>query len=104
MTSAVVAPAALVLAPPLGILGWVVIGLLAGAIAGRLVRGRGFGCLLDVIVGVIGAAIGGFLVNLFLPGDQTYGFVGSLVVALLGAVLLLTLLRLVFGRNSSRPD
>ncbi|MDQ6636669.1 MAG: GlsB/YeaQ/YmgE family stress response membrane protein [Candidatus Dormibacteraeota bacterium] len=101
MVPAVAAPAALVLSPPLGILGWIVIGLLAGGIAGRLVRGRGFGCLLDVIVGVIGAAIGGFLVNLFLPGDQTYGFVGSLVVALLGAVVLLALLRLVFGRNPS---
>ncbi|MGI8562503.1 MAG: GlsB/YeaQ/YmgE family stress response membrane protein [Candidatus Dormibacter sp.] len=102
MAPAVAARAALVLSPPLGILGWMVIGLLAGAIAGRLVRGRGFGCLLDVIVGVAGAAIGGFLVNLFLPGDQTYGFVASLVVALLGAVVLLALLRLVFGRNPSR--
>jgi uncharacterized membrane protein YeaQ/YmgE (transglycosylase-associated protein family) len=90
-------PAAVVLAPPLGIVGWLLIGLLAGAIAGRLVRGRGFGCLVDMLVGVIGAVVGGFLLNLFLPGDQTYGFLGSLVVALLGAVVLLALLRLIFG-------
>ncbi len=73
---------------------WLIIGLLAGAIAGALVRGRGYGCLMDIIVGVIGAFIGGVLVGLFLPGT-TFGFVGTLIVATLGAILLLAFIRVV---------
>jgi uncharacterized membrane protein YeaQ/YmgE (transglycosylase-associated protein family) len=83
---------------PGGILGWIVIGLLAGAIASHLVRGRGLGCLLDVVVGVVGAFIGGLVVSLFVPHGTAYGFWGSLLVAILGAVLLLALLRLVSRR------
>jgi uncharacterized membrane protein YeaQ/YmgE (transglycosylase-associated protein family) len=79
-------------------LAWLVIGLIAGAVAGRLVRGRGYGCLVDIIVGVIGAFIGGLLVGLFVP-DQAYGFIGSLVVATLGAVILLGFIRLLSSRR-----
>ena len=73
---------------------WLVVGLLAGAIAGTLVRGRGYGCLVDIVVGIIGAFIGGIVVGLFLPGTAV-GFFGTLIVAVLGAVLLLAVLRLV---------
>ncbi len=79
---------------PGGWLAWLVIGLLAGAIAGRLVRGRGYGCLVDIIVGVIGSFIGGIVVGIFVPGT-VYGFLGSLVVAVLGAVILLSVIRIV---------
>ena len=80
---------------PGGFIAWLVIGLLAGAIAGRLVRGRGYGCLVDVVVGILGAVIGGFLVGLVLPVSQAYGFIGSLLVAILGAVVLLAFIRLL---------
>ena len=84
---------------PGGWLAWLVIGLLAGAIAGTLVRGRGFGCLVDIVVGIIGAFIGGILVGLFVPGTA-FGFVGSLIVATLGAVILLTFIRLLSPRRA----
>ena len=83
-------------------LAWIVVGLIAGAIAGRLVRGRGLGCLLDIVVGVVGAFIGGFVVSLFVSEETTFGFLGSLLVAILGAVILLAFIRLV--SPSTRPQ
>jgi uncharacterized membrane protein YeaQ/YmgE (transglycosylase-associated protein family) len=79
---------------PGGWFAWVAVGLLAGAIAGTLVRGRGYGCLVDIVVGIIGAFVGGIVVGFFLPGTAV-GFLGTLVVAVLGAVLLLSVLRLL---------
>lgn len=79
---------------PGGWLAWLVIGLLAGAIAGRIVRGRGYGCLLDIFIGVLGAFIGGVVVSLFVP-ENTYGFIGTLIVATLGAIVLLAFVRLL---------
>ena len=84
---------------PGGLIAWLVIGLLAGGIAGMLVRGRGYGCLMDIAVGILGAFIGGFAVDLLFPGTL-YGFFGTLVVATLGAVALLALLRLVSPKRT----
>ena len=81
----------------LSLLGWIVVGLIAGAIASRVVAGRGFGCLADIAVGVIGAFVGGFVLSLFVPTSTVYGFVGSLLVAVLGATLFLALLKLLAG-------
>jgi uncharacterized membrane protein YeaQ/YmgE (transglycosylase-associated protein family) len=86
---------ALQLQPGFGWLGWILIGLIAGALAGRVVRGRGFGCLVDIIVGIAGAFIGGILVGYFVQGAA--GFWESLVVAFIGAVVLLGVLRLLSG-------
>jgi len=82
---------------PGSILAWALIGILAGAISGRIVRGRGMGCLADLVVGVLGAFIGGTLLSLIMPRPATYGFVGSLLVAVLGATLLLALVRALSG-------
>lgn len=84
---------------PGGFLAWLVIGLLAGAIAGRVVRGRGYGCLMDIVIGVLGAFIGGLVVSLFVP-ENTFGFIGTLIVATLGAIILLAFVRLL---SPSRP-
>ena len=84
---------------PGGLLSWLVVGLIAGALAGRVVRGRGFGCLVDIIVGVAGAFIGGILLGYFVQGVA--GFWESLVVAFIGAVILLAVLRLFSGSKSS---
>jgi uncharacterized membrane protein YeaQ/YmgE (transglycosylase-associated protein family) len=75
---------------------WIIVGLIAGAIAGRIVAGRGLGCLADIVVGVIGAFIGGFVVSLFIHGT-TFGFLGSILVAVIGAVLFLAILRGLSG-------
>ena len=77
-------------------LAWIVVGLIAGAIAARVVAGRGFGCLADIVVGVAGAIIGGFVLSLF-GVSGTFGFLGSIVVAFLGAAVLLAGLKLLSG-------
>ncbi|MCX2727348.1 GlsB/YeaQ/YmgE family stress response membrane protein [Thermomicrobium sp. 4228-Ro] len=73
---------------PRSLLGWLVIGFLAGWIAGLLTRGRGFGCLGNVAVGLVGAVIGGYLFNV-LGIRGSAGFLWSLVVAVIGAGILL---------------
>src|SRR5437016_14682755 len=78
-------------------LAWIVVGLIAGAIAARVVAGRGFGCIADIVVGVAGAIIGGFLLSAILGAPGTVGFWGSLVVAVLGAGVLLAVLKPVAG-------
>jgi len=83
------------------LLWFVVVGAVAGWLAGRLMRGHGFGLLGDIVVGVIGAFIGGYLfraVGVEIGG----GLIGSLVVALLGALVLLFVVRLFTGRRSGR--
>lgn len=86
---------------PGSIIAWLVIGLLAGMISGRIVRGRGYGCLLDIVVGIVGAFVGGFIISLLFPGTQ-FGFIGSLLVAIGGAVVLLLILRLITGGRGRR--
>ena len=81
---------------PGSIIGWLIVGLVAGAIAARVVAGRGFGCVVDIVVGVAGAFIGGLLLHL-LGASGTVGFWGSIVVAFIGAVVLLAVLKAVSG-------
>ena len=78
-----------------GLIGWIIIGLIAGWLAGKLSRGRGFGCIVDVILGLIGAVIGGWIFSKL--GIVTFGFIGSLAAATLGAVLLVSVARLFAG-------
>jgi len=76
---------------PGGIIAWLVVGLIAGWLAGVMMKGAGYGLAGDVIIGLIGAVIGGFLFGMFVPG--TTGFIGSIFVAFLGACLLIFILR-----------
>ena len=76
---------------------WIIVGLIAGAIASRVVAGRGFGCIADIVVGVAGAIIGGFLLSALFGASGTVGFWGSLIVAFIGAAVLLAILKLVSG-------
>jgi uncharacterized membrane protein YeaQ/YmgE (transglycosylase-associated protein family) len=78
-------------------LAWIVVGLISGAIAARVVAGRGFGCVADIVVGVAGAFIGGFLLHNVFGVGGTVGFLGSIVVAFLGAAVLLAALKLLSG-------
>jgi uncharacterized membrane protein YeaQ/YmgE (transglycosylase-associated protein family) len=91
-------PATTVALEPGGIIGWIIVGLIAGALAGRVVEGRGLGCLGDIIVGVIGAFLGALIVGqLGIVHGGTLGFLETLLVAFVGAVILLALIRLVSG-------
>src|SRR5713226_9481378 len=76
---------------------WIIVGLIAGAVAARVVAGRGFGCIADIVVGVAGAIIGGFLLSSIFGVSGTVGFWGSIVVAFIGAAVLLAALKLVSG-------
>ena len=78
-------------------LSWIIVGLIAGAIAARVVAGRGFGCLADIVVGVAGAIIGGFLLGALFNTSGTVGFWGSIIVAFIGAAVLLSVLKLLSG-------
>jgi len=96
MTLALVFAAAL---NPGGIIAWIVIGLLAGWLAGVIMPGRGYGLLGDLIVGLVGAFIGGLIVGLLAPGSS-FGFWGSLLVALVGACVLVGILHAVTGNRT----
>jgi len=78
---------------PGSLLGWLLVGLLGGWVAGQITRGKGFGCLGNLAIGIIGAFIGGLIFSIF-DVDRTVGFVGSIAVATLGAVILLAVANL----------
>ena len=79
---------------PGGFLAWLIAGLIAGFLASHFVRGHGFGLLGDILLGGIGAFIGGFVASLLGFGGAA-GFWGTIVVAFLGAALLLVILHAV---------
>jgi uncharacterized membrane protein YeaQ/YmgE (transglycosylase-associated protein family) len=83
---------------PGGIIAWLVVGLIAGWLAARLMKGGGYGTLGDMIVGFFGAVIGGFVFALFVNGEA--GFWGSIAIAILGAWILIAIFRFLgFGRS-----
>lgn len=78
----------------MGLLWFLIIGILAGFVAGKLMRGGGFGLVGNLIVGIIGAFIGGNLLGM-LGASAGGGLIGSLVTATIGAVVLLFLIGLI---------
>ena len=85
----------------MSLLWFVIIGAIAGWLAGRLMRGNGFGLIGDIIVGVIGSFLGGYLLRK--TGMEVgHGLLGSLLVAFIGAVILLFVVRLFTGRREGR--
>jgi uncharacterized membrane protein YeaQ/YmgE (transglycosylase-associated protein family) len=81
---------------------WLIIGLIAGALAGKLVRSKPSGCVLNILVGLAGAFIGGALLQRLGPTLVTGTILDDIVVAFVGAVLLLALLRLFEGKGRRR--
>lgn len=75
------------------ILLFIVIGLIAGWLAGILVKGGGFGVLGDIVVGILGAVIGGYIFGAV--GIGGWGLLGGVLVATVGAILLIFVLRLI---------
>lgn len=84
------------------ILGWLLLGLIAGFLASTVMRGGGFGLIGDIIVGIIGAFIGGFLFSVLSgnPNPVDDFDIGSIFVAFIGACILIALLRAVSGSRS----
>ena len=83
----------------MGILSWIIVGLIAGWLAGEIMRGSGFGLVGNIIVGIIGGLLGGFLAAaLFGVPDPMMGInIVSIIIAFIGAVVLLAILRLLRG-------
>ncbi len=77
----------------MNILWFLIIGALAGWLAGKIVRGYGFGVLGNIVVGIVGAVVGGMLFSLL--GLKTLSLIGSLVMATVGAIVFLYLIRLI---------
>jgi uncharacterized membrane protein YeaQ/YmgE (transglycosylase-associated protein family) len=85
-----------------GIIAWIIIGVIAGWLTGKIMKGSGFGFLMDMVVGVVGALIGGFLsAHLGFGGIGQHGLIISIVIAVIGAVILTWLVRLVTGRRGA---
>jgi uncharacterized membrane protein YeaQ/YmgE (transglycosylase-associated protein family) len=74
-----------------GLIWWIVVGLIAGFLAGKVMKGGGFGVLMDIVIGIAGAILGGFLFGLV--GIHAGGLIGSIVVAFVGAVILVWIVR-----------
>jgi uncharacterized membrane protein YeaQ/YmgE (transglycosylase-associated protein family) len=83
-----------------GIIAWIVIGVIAGWLTGKIMKGSGFGFFVDMIVGIIGAMVGGFIsYHLGLGGVNEHGLIISIVIAVFGAIILTWLVRLVTGER-----
>jgi uncharacterized membrane protein YeaQ/YmgE (transglycosylase-associated protein family) len=85
----------------MGILSWILVGLVAGWLADTLMKGRGSGVLFNIVLGIIGALVGGFLAGaLFDVADPLTGFdVRTLIVAFLGAIIVVAIVRALPGRS-----
>ena len=77
----------------MSLLWFLLIGLLAGWLAGIIMKGSGYGVIGDIIIGILGALIGGHVLGWM--GIVTYGLLGSLLAALLGAIILIFIVRLI---------
>jgi uncharacterized membrane protein YeaQ/YmgE (transglycosylase-associated protein family) len=88
----------------MSIIAWIVLGLLAGWIAGMVMRGGGYGILGDIVLGILGAIIGGWITGILTGTDLVNGFnLMSLLVAVLGAVVLIAISRAFTGSRSTTP-
>jgi uncharacterized membrane protein YeaQ/YmgE (transglycosylase-associated protein family) len=80
---------------PRTVIGWLIIGLIAGWLAGKVSRGRGFGCIANILLGLVGAVLGGWIFSQL--NILRNGFIYSLAAATLGAVILVAIARLFAG-------
>ena len=80
-----------------GFISWVFLGLVAGWLAGKIARGRGYGCLTDILLGLIGSVLGGWIFRKLEIGSGTGGWLYSLAAATVGAVVLVVVVHLFTG-------
>ena len=84
----------------MSIIGWLILGLIAGFIASRIYAGTGQGAVLDIVLGVVGAFVGGFVFNLFGAAGVTGFNIYSMVVAIIGAIVVLWIYHAIAGRRT----
>jgi uncharacterized membrane protein YeaQ/YmgE (transglycosylase-associated protein family) len=80
-----------------GLIGWIIIGLIAGWLAGKISRGEGYGCIADIILGLVGSLLGGWIFTRL--GIFGGGFLFSLAAATLGAVIVVSIVHLIAGKR-----
>jgi uncharacterized membrane protein YeaQ/YmgE (transglycosylase-associated protein family) len=78
----------------MGFISWILVGLIAGWLAGQVMKGGGYGAVVDIILGILGGFLGGWIFGL-LGFSQGGGMIGSIIVAFIGAVILVGLTRLL---------
>ena len=77
----------------MGIFAFLIVGLLAGWIAGKIMKGEGFGMIGNLVVGIIGALVGGFVFSFV--GFHAFSFIGRLITSIVGAIIFLYVLQLI---------
>ena len=83
----------------MSIVAWLILGLIAGFIASKIVNKTGAGLILDIVLGIIGAVVGGFLFSYFGAGGVTGLDLYSLLVAIVGAIVVLLIYHAIAGRT-----
>ena len=84
----------------MSIIGWLVLGLIAGFIGSKIYGGSGQGVILDIVLGIVGAFVGGFLFSVFGAAPVTGFNLYSMIVAIIGAIVVLWIYHAVSGRRS----
>ncbi len=84
----------------MSIIGWLILGLIAGFVASKLYVGTGQGVVLDIVLGIVGAVVGGFLFDLIGAGGINGFNLYSMIVAIVGAVVVLWIYHAIAGRRS----
>ena len=82
----------------LGLIGWIIVGLVAGWLAHMVMGSGGGGLVQDLIVGLLGALVGGFIIGFFV--NASYGLIGSIIVAFIGALILTAIVHAISGGRS----
>lgn len=77
----------------IGLIWWIIAGLVAGWAAGKIMKGGGYGTLMDIVLGIVGGIVGGALLGLV--GIHSEGLIGSILVAIFGAVVLIWISRMI---------
>ena len=78
----------------MGILAWIVVGLIAGWLAGQVMKGGGYGVVIDIVLGILGGVLGGWIFGM-LGIWHGGGMIGSIIIAFVGAVILVSITRLL---------
>jgi len=81
----------------MSIIWWIVVGLIAGWATGKIMRGAGYGPLMDIVLGIVGAVIGGWIMTAL--GFGARGMISTIIVAILGACILVAIARALSGRR-----
>lgn len=76
------------------IIWWIIVGLIAGWATGKIMKGSGYGPIMDIVIGIVGALIGGFIMRHVFGGTGHGGMIYTIVIAIIGAIILTFILRL----------